>query len=176
MSEIADKIASGDVRALARAATWIEDRRPEAEALLKELFPRTGHALVLGITGPPGAGKSMLASRLAGILPPLAEDEALEVAAIRSIAKFDNQQDWRQRPYRSPHHTSSAIALVGGGSHPKPGEITLAHKGVLFLDELPEFPRSVLEVMREPLESGSIHISRASAQVTYPAQFQLIAH
>jgi magnesium chelatase family protein len=138
-----------------------------------EVAAAGGHNLLM--FGPPGSGKSMLASRLASILPPLAEEEALEVAAIRSISNDGKQHNWLNRPYRSPHHTSSAIAIVGGGSHPKPGEITLAHKGVLFLDELPEFPRSVLEVMREPLESGQIHISRASAQVTYPAQFQLIA-
>lgn len=138
-----------------------------------EVAAAGGHNLLM--FGPPGAGKSMLASRLAGILPPLAEDEALEVAAIRSISSRNNDQHWLTRPYRSPHHTSSAVALVGGGTHPRPGEITLAHRGVLFLDELPEFPRSVLEVMREPLESGQIHISRANAQVSYPAQFQLIA-
>lgn len=138
-----------------------------------EVAAAGGHNLLM--FGPPGAGKSMLASRLAGILPPLSEHEALEVAAIRSISHRGEYQHWLHRPYRSPHHTSSAIALVGGGSHPRPGEITLAHKGVLFLDELPEFPRSVLEVMREPLESGQIHISRASARVSYPAQFQLIA-
>lgn len=138
-----------------------------------EVAAAGGHNLLL--FGPPGAGKSMLASRLPGILPPLAEQEALEVAAIGSIAGSNVIQSWCTRPFRSPHHTSSAIALVGGGTHPKPGEITLAHKGVLFLDELPEFPRSVLEVMREPLESGCIHISRANAQVSYPAQFQLIA-
>lgn len=138
-----------------------------------EVAAAGGHNLLM--FGPPGAGKSMLASRLASILPPLTEEEALEVAAIRSISNSNEHHHWLNRPYRSPHHTSSAVALVGGGSHPKPGEITLAHRGVLFLDELPEFSRSVLEVMREPLESGQIHISRASAQVSYPAQFQLVA-
>ncbi len=138
-----------------------------------EVAAAGGHNMLF--FGPPGAGKSMLASRLPSILPTLPESHALEVAAIHSIAGQDCHNAWRIRPFRSPHHTSSAVALVGGGSHPKPGEITLAHRGVLFLDELPEFPRSVLEVLREPLENGVIHISRANAQVTYPAQFQLIA-
>lgn len=138
-----------------------------------EVAASGGHNLLF--YGSPGTGKSMLASRLPGIMPPLEEEDALQVAAVRSVAKGQIDGDWRQRPFRSPHHTSSAIALVGGGSHPKPGEISLAHQGVLFLDELPEFPRSVLEVLREPLESGSISISRANAQVEYPAQFQLVA-
>lgn len=125
--------------------------------------------------GSPGTGKSMLASRLPSIMPPLEEDDALQVAAVRSIARGGVGHNWRQRPFRAPHHTSSAIALVGGGTHPKPGEISLAHQGVLFLDELPEFPRSVLEVLREPLETGQISISRANAQVDYPARFQLLA-
>ncbi len=126
--------------------------------------------------GPPGSGKSMLASRLPGILPPLTEDEALQSAAIRSVAglPFD-ASTWRQRPFRAPHHTASGVALVGGGSTPKPGEISLAHNGVLFLDELPEFDNRVLEVLREPLESGSILISRAARQAEYPADFQLVA-
>ncbi len=126
--------------------------------------------------GPPGSGKSMLASRLPGILPPLSEDEALHSAAIRSVAgqPFDGP-NWRQRPFRAPHHTASGVALVGGGSGPRPGEISLAHNGVLFLDELPEFDSRVLEVLREPLETGCILISRAARQAEFPADFQLIA-
>jgi len=117
----------------------------------------------------------MLAGRLAGILPPMTKNEALQVACIHSIANKNTAENKLQRPFRSPHHSASAIAVVGGGSSPQPGEISLAHQGVLFLDELPEFQRSVLEVLREPLESGEIHISRASAQLTFPAQFQLVA-
>ncbi|MDX3774158.1 YifB family Mg chelatase-like AAA ATPase [Chromatiaceae bacterium AAb-1] len=126
--------------------------------------------------GPAGTGKSMLARRLPGILPPLTEQEALSVAAIYSIAGLQRDfSSWQQRPFRSPHHTSSAIALVGGGSVPRPGEISLSHNGLLFLDELPEFPRKVLDVLREPLETGVVHISRAARQAEFPAQFQLIA-
>jgi magnesium chelatase family protein len=117
----------------------------------------------------------MLAVRLAGILPSMSNQQAVEVACVHSLANRGLDKDLNQRPFRSPHHSASAIAIVGGGSSPKPGEISLAHQGVLFIDELPEFQRSVLEVLREPLESGEIHISRASAQLTFPAQFQLIA-
>lgn len=127
------------------------------------------------LIGPPGAGKSMLASRFPGLLPPMREDEALETAAIQSLAGSFSIAQWRRRPYRSPHHTSSGVALVGGGANPRPGEISLAHHGVLFLDELPEFDRKVLEVLREPLESGEITISRAARQADFPASFQLIA-
>jgi magnesium chelatase family protein len=126
--------------------------------------------------GPPGSGKSMLAQRLAGILPLMTEEEAIETAAVRSLATSTFRLDeWRRRPFRSPHHTASAIALVGGGSRPRPGEISLAHNGVLFLDELPEFDRQVLEVLREPLESGQVSISRAARQARFPARFQLVA-
>ncbi len=126
--------------------------------------------------GPPGTGKTMLAKRLPGILLALDEDCALEVAAVHSISSQGfNIHTWRRRPFRSPHHTASAVALVGGGSHPRPREVSLAHLGVLFLDELPEFDRKVLEVLREPIESGKISISRAANQQTFPAQFQLIA-
>ena len=126
--------------------------------------------------GPPGSGKTMLASRMPGILPPLDDDEALEVAAIRSIASRRLEvSHWTRPPFRAPHHTSSAVALVGGGSTPNAGEISLAHRGVLFLDELPEFSPRVLEVLREPLESGAIQISRARYQVRLPARFQLVA-
>ena len=126
--------------------------------------------------GPPGTGKSMLASRLPSILPPLTEAQALESAAVVSISDhhFD-ANNWLKPPYRAPHHTASAPALVGGGSNPKPGEISLAHNGLLFLDELPEFDRKVLEVLREPLETGHITISRAARQADFPARFQLIA-
>jgi magnesium chelatase family protein len=126
-------------------------------------------------SGPPGTGKTLLASRLPGLLPPLAENEALEVAAIQSVTSCVPLSHWPQRPFRQPHHSASGPALVGGGSKPQPGEITLAHHGVLFLDELPEFDRKVLEVLREPLESGHIVISRAKDRVRFPARFQLVA-
>lgn len=123
--------------------------------------------------GPPGTGKTLLASRLPGIMPSLNDDEALDIAAVQSVA--GQPLTWRQRPYRAPHHTASSAALIGGGSQPRPGEVTLAHRGVLFLDELAEFPRHVLDVLREPLESRSVCISRAARQCTFPADFQLVA-
>ncbi|AKA21642.1 YifB family Mg chelatase-like AAA ATPase [Pseudomonas chlororaphis] len=126
-------------------------------------------------SGPPGTGKTLLASRLPGLLPPLEEQEALEVAAIQSVSSHAPLSHWPQRPFRQPHHSASGPALVGGGSKPQPGEITLAHHGVLFLDELPEFDRKVLEVLREPLESGQIVIARARDRVHFPARFQLVA-
>jgi magnesium chelatase family protein len=126
--------------------------------------------------GPPGTGKSMLAARFPGILPALSEDEALEVAAIHSVstAGFEPMR-WGERPFRAPHHSASGASLVGGGNLPRPGEISLAHHGVLFLDELPEFDRDVLEALREPLESGRVSITRAARQAEFPARFQLVA-
>ena len=138
-----------------------------------EVAAAGSHSVLL--VGPPGAGKSMLAARLPGLLPPMSEGEALESAAVQSLAGGFAPERWRQRPFRSPHHTTSGVALVGGGNLPRPGEVSLAHHGVLFLDELPEFERRVLEVLREPLESGSITISRAAHQADFPARFQLIA-
>jgi magnesium chelatase family protein len=138
-----------------------------------EIAAAGGHSILLA--GPPGSGKSMLASRLPGLLPPMTQAAALESAAVLSLAGKFNPGDFGRHPYRSPHHTASSAALVGGGSVPRPGEISLAHQGVLFLDELPEFDRRVLEALREPLESGRIHISRAARQAEFPAQFQLVA-
>src|SRR5690606_29349664 len=129
------------------------------------------------MAGPPGSGKTLLATCLPGILPPLQEEEALEGAAIASVAgrPLRASSQFRQPPIRAPHHTPSAVALVGGGSHPRPGEISLAHRGVLFLDELPEWNRQALEVLREPMESGRIVISRAARHAEFPAAFQLVA-
>lgn len=127
------------------------------------------------LTGPPGTGKTLLASRLPGLLPALTEKEALEVAAVQSVVSIEPLRSWPQRPFRQPHHSASGPALVGGGSRPQPGEISLAHQGILFLDELPEFDRKVLEVLREPLESGHIVIARAHSKVRFPARFQLVA-
>ncbi|MFM8549003.1 MAG: YifB family Mg chelatase-like AAA ATPase [Betaproteobacteria bacterium] len=138
-----------------------------------EVAAAGGHSLLL--VGQPGAGKSLLASRLPSILPPLEGEQALELAAVQALAgRFDPIQ-WGRRPFRAPHHGASAAALVGGGSNPRPGEISLAHHGVLFLDELPEFARPVLESLREPLETGRITLSRATRSVDLPASFQLVA-
>ena len=138
-----------------------------------EVAAAGGHSILM--SGPPGTGKSMLAARFPGILPAMNEDEALEAAAVQSLNHAFRTEQWMRRPFRSPHHTASAVALVGGGGNPRPGEISLAHHGVLFLDELPEFSRQVLEVLREPLETGRITISRAARQADFPARFQLVA-
>jgi magnesium chelatase family protein len=139
-----------------------------------EVAAAGGHSVLM--VGPPGTGKSMLAARFPGILPVLSEADALEVAAIHSVssAGFEAMR-WGERPFRGPHHSASCAALVGGGALPRPGEISLAHHGVLFLDELPEFDRDVLEALREPLESGRVSISRAAHQAQFPARFQLVA-
>ena len=138
-----------------------------------EVAAAGGHSTLM--VGPPGTGKSMLAARFPGILPTMTHQEALESAAVQSLSSGFSMAKWKMRPYRAPHHTASGVALVGGGGTPRPGEISLAHCGVLFLDELPEFDRRVLEVLREPLESGHITISRAARQADFPARFQLIA-
>jgi magnesium chelatase family protein len=147
--------------------------QPQARRAL-EIAAAGSHSLLM--IGPPGSGKSMLAQRLVGLLPPLEESEALESAAVHSLTGRPlRTSEWRCRTLRSPHHTASSAALIGGGGGLRPGEVSLAHHGVLFLDELPEFPRSVLEVLREPLETGVVCISRAARQAEFPARFQLVA-
>jgi len=172
-SKLANAIA--DVCVESPALLDLSDVKGQAHAKRAlEIAAAGGHNLLM--IGPPGTGKSMLAARLPGLLPPMPKAAALEAAAVQSISTAGlDLKRFGERPYRAPHHTASAVALVGGGSDPKPGEISLAHEGVLFLDELPEFQRAVLESLREPLESGRVMISRAARQAEFPARFMLIA-
>ena len=167
------RVSAAERQAHAHYADMADVKGQAAARRALEIAAAGGHSVLM--MGAPGSGKSMLAQRFAGILPEMTIDEALESAAVASLAGRFSLDKWALRPTCAPHHTASAVALVGGGSPPRPGEISLAHRGVLFLDELPEFPRAALEALREPLESGTITISRAAHRAEFPARFQLVA-